>query len=111
MIPFTIIQDDSKAEAIASVGWMIIYSLAFSGALIAPFSFDMYIVREIIWTFIMIVSACGLSLIFIRILSPIMRYCGKDGLDSIGKEPIPIAIFYLGLCILIGVISYTALTA
>jgi len=111
MIPFTKIRDDSKAAAIASAGWMVIYSLAFAGALIAPFSFDTFIVREIIWTFIMVIVACGLTLISIRVLSPFMRYCGKDGLVCIGKEPVSIGIFYLGLCILIGVICYTALIA
>ena len=111
MIPFTHMKDDPKAEAIASTGWMIIYSLVFAGALIAPFSLDTFIIREVVWTFVIIMVTSILTLISVRLLSPLMRYCGKDGLDSVGKEPIAIAIFYLGMCILIGIMGYTALTA
>jgi hypothetical protein len=110
-VDFTIIQNDPKAEAIGSLGWMIIYSLVFAGALIAPFSLDTVIVREIIWTFIMLMVASVLTIIAVRFCSPYMRYSGKDGLKSITKEPIATAIFYLGSCILIGIISFSALTA
>ena len=47
-IDFTDIKKDPKAVAIASLGWMIIYSLVFAGALMAPFSLDTVIIREII---------------------------------------------------------------
>jgi uncharacterized membrane protein YjfL (UPF0719 family) len=110
-IDFLTIQNDPKAEAIASLGWLIIYSLVFAGSLIAPFSLDTFIIREIVWTFIIVMVAVILTFVAVRLLSPCMRYCGKDGLRSVGKEPISTAIFYLGLCVLIGVIGYTALVA
>ena len=111
MIPFESIRDNPLATAIASLGWMIIYSLAFAGSLIAPYSLDVIIIREIIWTFVMVIVACALTLVAVRILSPLSRYCTKEGLDCIGKESMSVSIFYLGICILVGVISYTALVA
>jgi len=110
-IDFTIIKNDPKGEAIASLGWMIIYSLVFAGALMAPFSLDAVVIREIIWTFIMLIVVSVLTIIAVRVFSPFMIYCGKDGLKSITKEPLATAIFYLGSCILIGIISFSALTA
>ena len=109
-IDFTDIKKDPKAVAIASLGWMIIYSLVFAGALMAPFSLDTVIIREIIWTFIMLVVASVLTIIVVRLCSPFMSYCGKDGL-KFEREPVAVAIFYLGCCILIGVLSFSVLTA
>jgi uncharacterized membrane protein YjfL (UPF0719 family) len=109
-IQFTKIKEDPTAEAIASTGWIIFYSLAFAGSLIAPFSLDTFLIREVIWTFIIVLTAIMLTLLFIFI-SPGLRYFGNEGLNSIGKEPIPIAIFHSALCIFIGIMSYTALTA
>lgn len=109
-IPFEKIQDDPKAVAIASIGWILFYALAFAGSLIAPFSLNPSIIWEILWTIFIVMVPCELILFFILFLSPFLRYCGLDGLNYIGKDSISIAIFYLGLCILIGFLSYTALT-
>jgi uncharacterized membrane protein YjfL (UPF0719 family) len=110
-VDFTIIKKDTRAVAIASLGWLIIYSLVFAGAFIAPFSFDTVIVREIIWTFIMLMVASLLTIFAVRICSSHMPYCGKEGLKIISNDPLATSIFYLGACILIGIISYSALTA
>ena len=110
-IPFKGIEVDPKAVAIASLGWMIIYSLVFAGALMAPFSLDTFVIREIIWTFIMLIVASALTIIVVSLCTPYMTYCGKEGLNSIAKDPIGISIFYLECCILIGVISFSVLTA
>jgi uncharacterized membrane protein YjfL (UPF0719 family) len=110
-VDFLTIRDDPKSEAIASLGWLILYSLVFAGSLFAPFSLDVMIIRQVAWTFIMLIVTSGLTIIAVRIFSPYMRYCGKDGLQCIGKDRVATSIFYLGLCILIGVISYSALTA
>ena len=110
-IPFKGIEVDQKAKAVASLGWMIIYSLVFAGALIAPFSLDTVVIREVIWTFIMLIVSSVLTIIAVRLFSPFMAYCGKDGLKSISTDPLAISIFYLGCCVLIGVISFSALTA
>jgi len=95
-VDFLAIKNDPKAEAIAILGWMVIYALVFAGSLIAPFSLDTVIVREIVWTIIMVMVASVLTIIAVRFLSPYMRYCGKDGLKSICKDPVATAIFYLG---------------
>ncbi|MDO9035770.1 MAG: hypothetical protein Q7U51_11260 [Methanoregula sp.] len=110
-VDFLTIKDDPKAEAIASVGWMIIYASVFAGSLVAPFSLDLVIIRQVVWTFVMLLVASILTIIAVKIFSPYMRYCGKDGLQSLSKDRIATSIFYLGLCILIGVISFSALTA
>ena len=95
-VDFLAIKNDPKAEAIAILGWMVIYALVFAGSLIAPFSLDTVIVREIVWTIIMVMVASVLTIIAVRFLSPYMRYCGKDGQKSICKDPVATAIFYLG---------------
>lgn len=110
-VDFSTIQNDPKAEAIASLGWMILYALVFAGALIAPFSLDLMIIRQVTWTFVMLLVASVLTIIAVKVVSPHMCYCGKDGLHSLEKDCIATSIFYLGLCILIGVISYSAMTA
>jgi len=110
-VDFLTIRTDPKAEAIGSLGWILLYSLVFAGSLMAPFSLDTLIIREIIWTFIMVLIASALTVIAVRFLSPYMRYCGKDGLGSLAKDPVSTAIFYMGSCILIGIIGYTALIA
>jgi uncharacterized membrane protein YjfL (UPF0719 family) len=110
-VDFKIIREEPKAEAIASVGWLIIYASAFAGSLMAPFSLDEIIVRQVVWTFIMLLVASVLTIIAVKMVSPYMSYCGKDGLHSLGKDRVAASIFYLGLCILIGVISFSALTA
>ena len=110
-VDFLTIRDDPKAEAIASLGWMILYSLVFAGSLIAPFSLDEVIIRQIVWTFIMLLVASVLTIIAVRVVSPYLRYCGKDGLLSIGKDCVATSIFYMGLCILIGITSYSSMTA
>jgi uncharacterized membrane protein YjfL (UPF0719 family) len=110
-VDFLTIQNDPKAEAIASLGWMILYALVFAGSLIAPFSLDLMIIRQVIWTFVMLLVATVLTIIAVKVVSPYMRYCGKDGLHSVSKDSVATSIFYLGLCILIGVISFSALTA
>lgn len=110
-VDFLKIKEDPKAEAIASLGWMILYSLVFAGSLIAPFSLDEVIIRQVVWTFIMLLVASVLTIIAVRVVSPYLRYCGKDGLLSIGKDCVATSIFYMGLCILIGIISYSAMTA
>jgi uncharacterized membrane protein YjfL (UPF0719 family) len=110
-VDFLTIRDDPKAQAIASLGWLILYALVFAGAFISPFSLDGLIFREVVWTFIMLLVASVLTIIAVKFISPYMRYCGKDGLQSLGKDRVATSIFYLGLCILIGVISFSALTA
>ena len=110
-VDFKIIRDEPKAEAIASLGWLIIYALVFAGSLMAPFSLDELIIRQVAWTFIMLLVASVLTIVVVKIVSPYMSYCGKDGLQSLSKDRVATSIFYLGLCILIGVISYSALTA
>jgi len=110
-VDFLTIREEPKAQAIASLGWMILYALVFAGALMAPFSLDGIIIREILWTFVMLLVASVLTIIAVKFLSPYMRYCGKEGLQNLSKDRIATSIFYLGLCILIGVISFSALTA
>jgi len=110
-VDFKIIRDEPKAEAIASLGWLIIYALVFAGSLMAPFSLDEIIIRQVAWTFIMLLVASVLTIVSVKIVSPYMSYSGKDGLQSLSKDRVATSIFYLGLCILIGVISYSALTA
>lgn len=110
-VDFTLIKKDPRAVAIASLGWLIIYSLVFAGSLIAPFSLDVIIVREIIWTFIMLMVASALTIFAVRIFGPYMHYCGKEGLKTITSDPLATSIFYLGTCLLIGIISFSALTA
>lgn len=110
-VEFLTIKDDPKAEAIASLGWMILYAMVFAGALIAPFSLDLIIIRQVVWTFVMLLVASVLTIIAVKFFSPYMRYCGKDGLHSLSKDRVATSIFYLGLCILIGVISFSAMTA
>jgi uncharacterized membrane protein YjfL (UPF0719 family) len=110
-VDFLTIKDDPKAEAIASLGWMILYAMVFAGALIAPFSLDLIIIRQVVWTFVMLLVASVLTIIAVKFFSPYMRYCGKDGLHSLSKDRVATSIFYLGLCILIGVISFSAMTA
>ncbi|WP_292370821.1 hypothetical protein [Methanoregula sp. UBA64] len=110
-VDFLTMRDDPKAQAIASLGWLILYALVFAGAFIAPFSLDGLILREIVWTFVMLLVASVLTIISVKFISPYMRYCGKDGLQGLGKDRVATSLFYLGLCILIGVISFSALTA
>jgi uncharacterized membrane protein YjfL (UPF0719 family) len=110
-VDFLTIKDDPKAEAIASLGWMILYGLVFAGALIAPFSLDLIIIRQAVWTFVMLLVSSVLTIIAVKFFSPYMRYCGKDGLHSISNDRVATSIFYLGLCILIGIISFSAMTA
>jgi uncharacterized membrane protein YjfL (UPF0719 family) len=110
-VDFLTIREEPKAEAIASLGWMILYALVFASSLVAPFSLDIIIFRQIVWVFVMLLVASVLTIIAVKFLSPYMRYCGKDGLHCVGKDPVATSIFYLGLCILIGVISFSALTA
>jgi uncharacterized membrane protein YjfL (UPF0719 family) len=110
-VDFLTIKDDPKAEAIASLGWMIVYASVFAGALFAPFSLDSVIVRQVFWTFIMLLTVSILTIIAVKFFSPYMRYCGKDGLHSISNDRIATSIFYLGLCILIGIVSFSAITA
>jgi len=110
-VDFLTIKDDPKAEAIGSLGWMLLYALVFAGALIAPFSLDIVIIRQVVWTFVMLLVASILTIIAVKCFSPYMRYCGKDGLQSISKDRIATSIFYLGLCILIGIVSFSAMTA
>jgi len=109
-IPFVKIQENPTAVAIASFGWILFYALAFTGSLIAPFSLNGSIFIEIFWTVFIVLVACELTLGYIIFLSPYLRYCGVGGLNRIGEEPISVAIFYLGLCILIGILSYASLT-
>lgn len=110
-VDFVTIRDDPKSQAVASLGWLILYALVFAGALIAPFSLDEVIVREVVWTFIMLLVASVLTIVAVKFISPYMRYCGKDGLQNLGKDRVATSIFYLGLCVLIGVISFSALIA
>lgn len=109
-IPFEKIQFSSTAVAIASLGWILLYALSFVGSLIAPFSLNSSIFFEIIWTVFIVLVACELILGFIIFLSPYLRFVGVASLNRIGEEPISVAVFYLGLCILIGFISYASLT-
>lgn len=110
-VDFLTIKDNPKAEAIGSLGWMILYALVFAGALIAPFSLDLVIIRQVVWTFVMLLVASILTIIAVKFFSPYMRYCGKDGLHSISNDRLATSIFYLGLCILIGIVSFSAMTA
>jgi hypothetical protein len=110
-IDFGTIKNDPKAEAIAGFGWLIIYALAFAGSLVSPFSLDGAIVREIVWVFVMMMAASILTIIAVRFISPFMPYCGRDGLKSISGDPVATGIFYLGSCVLIGILTYTALEA
>jgi len=110
-VDFHTIMDDPKAKAIASCGWMILYALVFAGAIIAPYSLDVVIVRQVVWTFVMLLTASVLAIIAVKFVSPYMHYCGKEGLHSISTDRIATAIFYFGLCVLIGVVSYSASTA
>jgi uncharacterized membrane protein YjfL (UPF0719 family) len=110
-VDFLTIKNDPKAEAIASLGWLILYALVFAGSLIAPFSLDEVIVRQVVWTFIMLLVASVLTIISVKVVSPYMHYCGEEGLHCVGKDRIATSIFYMGLCILIGVLSFSALIA
>lgn len=110
-VDFLTIRDDPKAKAIASCGWMILYALVFAGAIIAPYSLDLVIIRQVIWTFVMLLTASALTIIAVKFVSPFMHYCGKEGLHGISNDRIATAIFYLGLCVLIGVVSYSSSTA
>jgi uncharacterized membrane protein YjfL (UPF0719 family) len=110
-VDFLTIKDDPKAKAIASLGWLILYALVFAGAIIAPYSLDIVIIRQVTWTFVMLLTASVLTIIAVKFVSPYMHYCGKEGLHSISNDRLATAIFYLGLCILIGVVSYSASTA
>jgi uncharacterized membrane protein YjfL (UPF0719 family) len=110
-VDFLTIKDDPKAKAIASLGWMIIYALVFAGALIAPYSLDLVIIRQVVWTFVMLFIASVLTIIAVKFVSPYMHYCGKEGLHSISNDRLATSIFYLGLCILIGIVSFSAITA
>jgi len=107
-VDFLTIRDDPKAKAIASLGWLILYALVFAGAIIAPYSLDVVIIRQVIWTFVMLLTASILAIIAVKFVSPYMHYCGKDGLHSLSNDRLATSIFYLGLCILIGVVSYSA---
>lgn len=109
-IPFVKIHDDPTAEAIAGFGWILFYALAFTGSLIAPFSLNSSIITEILWTVFIVLVACELTLVFILFLSPYLRYYNIGGISRVGEKPISVAIFYLGLCILIGILSYATLT-
>jgi len=110
-VDFTSIQEDTKAKSIASLGWLILYALVFAGALIAPYSLDPVIIRQVVWTFVMMFVASVLTIIAVRFVSPYMPYCGKGGLYSLNNDRIATSIFYLGLCILIGIVSFSAITA
>ena len=110
-VDFLTIQNDPKAEAIASLGWMVLYALVFAGSLIAPFSLDLLIIRQVIWTFVMLLVASVLTIIAVKVVSPYLGYWGKDGLQTLGKDCVATSIFYSSLCILIGVISFSAMTA
>ena len=110
-VDFLTIRDDPKAKAIASLGWLILYALVFAGAIIAPYSLDIVIVRQVVWTFVMLLTASVLTIIAVKFFSPYMHYCGKEGLHSLSNDRLATSIFYLGLCVLIGVVSYSASTA
>ena len=110
-VDFLTIRDDPKAKAIASLGWLILYALVFAGAIIAPYSLDIVIVRQVVWTFVMLLTASVLTIIAVKFVSPYMHYCGKEGLHSLSNDRLATSIFYLGLCVLIGVVSYSASTA
>lgn len=110
-VDFLTIRDDPKAKAIASLGWMIIYALVFAGALIAPYSLDLVIIRQVVWTFVMLFVASVLTIIAVKYVSPYMHYCGKEGLHSLSNDRLATSIFHLGLCILIGIVSFSAITA
>ena len=110
-VDFTTMQKDPMAKSVGSLGWLILYSLAFAGSLIGPFSLDDLFYTQLVWTVTMIVVACILTVILVKIFTPFMPYCGKEGLKAIGDKPISTAIFYLGLCILIGTMSYVSLVA
>lgn len=107
-VDFLTIRDDPKAKAIASLGWLILYALVFAGAIIAPYSLDIVIIRQVVWTFVMLLTASILTIIAVKFVSRYMHYCGKDGLHSFSNDRLATSIFYLGLCVLIGVVSYSA---
>jgi hypothetical protein len=110
-VDFLIIRNDSKAKSIASLGWLILYALVFAGAINAPYSLDLVIIRQVIWTFVMLLTASVLTIIVVKFISPYMSYCGKEGFQSLRNDSLSTSIFYLGLCVLIGVVSYSASTA
>lgn len=110
-VDFLTIKDDPKAKAIASLGWMIIYAMVFAGALIAPYSLNLVIIRQVVWTFVMLFIATVLTIVAVKYVSPYMHYCGKEGLHSLSNDRIATSVFYLGLCILIGIVSFSAITA
>jgi len=110
-VDFLIIRNDPKAQAVASLGWLILYALVFAGAIIAPYSLDIVIIRQVVWTFVMLLTASVLTIIVVKFVSPYMPCCGKDGIQSLRNDSLATSIFYLGLCILIGVVSYSASTA
>lgn len=107
-VDFLTIRDDPKAKAIASLGWLILYALVFAGSIIAPYSLDIVIIRQVIWTFVMLLTASILTIIAVKFVSPFMHYCGKEGLHSLSDDRFATSIFYLGLCVLIGVVSFSA---
>lgn len=110
-VDFTTMQKDAMAKSIGNLGWLVLYSLAFAGSLISPFVLDDQILFQLIWTVTMILVAAGLTIILVKIFTPLMPYCGKEGLKSIGDNPVSTSIFYLGLCILIGTICYVTMIA
>ncbi|WP_321504244.1 hypothetical protein [uncultured Methanoregula sp.] len=110
-VDFTTMQKDPMAKSIGSLGWLILYSLAFAGSLIGPFSLDNLIYTQLVWTVTMIVVASVLTVILVKVFTPLMPYCGKEGLKAVGDNPVSTSIFYLGLCILMGTMSYVSLVA
>ena len=69
-VDFLTIRDDPKAKAIASLGWLILYALVFAGAIIAPYSLDVVIVRQVVWTFVMLLTASVLTIVAVKFVSP-----------------------------------------
>lgn len=107
-VDFLTIRDDPKAKAIASCGWLILYGLVFAGSIIAPYSLDIVIIRQVVWTGAMLLTASVLTIIAVKFVSPYMHYCGKEGLHSLSNDRFATSIFYLGLCVLIGTVSFSA---
>lgn len=110
-VDFLTIRNEPTAKSIAFLGWLILYALVFAGAIIAPYSLDIVIIRQVVWTFVMLLVASALTIIVVKFVSPYMPYCGKEGLKCLRNDSLSTSIFYLGLCILIGVVSYSASTA
>lgn len=107
-VDFLTIRDDPKAKAIASLGWLILYGLVFAGAIIAPYSLDVVIIRQVVWTFAMLLTASILTIIAVKFISPFMHYCGRGGLHSLSSDRFATSVFYLGLCVLIGIVTFSA---